>query len=66
MNKIVQKTEENYFGFTSPGTPKKNDLVEQGFYTLYFCVSVMMTYMGLHEKIKTGLWPKFATNITKL
>ena len=25
-----------------------------------------MAHSGLHENIKTGIWPKYATNVTKL
>ena len=46
------------FEFTSPGTPQKNGLVEQGFFTLYYRMRAMMMHMVLHEKLKIRIWPK--------
>ena len=58
--------EENKFEFTSQGTPQKNGVVEQGFSTLYSRMRAMMVYTGLHENLKTGLWPKCAATATKI
>ena len=34
-------------------------MVEQGFDTIYSQMYTMTTHMGLHENLKTVIWPKF-------
>ena len=71
----VKKTiEENYmknfeeikFKFTSPCTLQKNGVVEWVFATFYSQIQAMMEHAGLHEKLKTDLWPECASTTTKL
>ena len=52
LKKIARSiSEEIKFEFTSPGTPKKKGVVEQGFATLYYWVHTMMAHVELHKKL---------------
>ena len=62
----MKNSEEIKFEFMSPGTPQKNGVVEQGFAALYSRMRAMMTHMGLHKNLKTGLCPECAATATKL
>ena len=62
----AKNSEDIKFEFTSPGTPQKNGVVEQGFATLYASMHTMMEHAELNEKLKTVLWPKCAATATKL
>ena len=53
----VKNFEEIKFEFTSPGTPQKSSVVEWVFATLYSRMCTMMAHVGLHENLKTYLWP---------
>ena len=44
----------------------ENGVVEQAFNKLYFCMRVMMIHAGLHENIKTSLWPECTATIFEL
>ena len=61
-----KNSEEIKFGFIAPGTPQQNGIVEWVFAILYSWMRVMMAYVGLHENLKTGIWPKSAITATKL
>ena len=41
-------------------------MVEWGFETLYSRMRAMILHAGLHKKLDTGLWPKYASTATKL
>ena len=58
--------EEINFELISPGTPQKVCVVEPEFATLYSQIHAMMAHVGLHENLKTGIWPKRAATTTKL
>ena len=58
--------EEIKFEFTSTGTTQQNGVVERGFAKLYSRMHAMMAHVGLHENLKSGLWPKCAATSTKL
>ena len=65
LKKLRLKFEEIDFEFTPTGNPRKNDVIEWGFATLYSWMRMMMTHAGLHENLNTGLWPKCADTMTK-
>ena len=58
--------QEIKFEFTSLGNPQQNGMLERIFATLHSGMCVMMTQAGLHENLKTGLWPECAATTTKL
>ena len=66
QRKFHEELRKNKFEFTSPGTPHQNGVVEQVFASLYSRMRLMITHAGLHENIKTGIWPKCAATVTKL
>ena len=49
-----------------PGTSQKNGVVEGGFATLYSQMCAMMMQERLHYKIKTSVWTKCETTMTKI
>ena len=53
---FVKNFREIKFEFASPCNPQKNGFVERGFATIYSRMRAMMTHMGLHENLNTGLW----------
>ena len=54
------------YEFTSACTTQKNGVVGQVFATLYYWVCMMMGHEVLHENLKTGIWTKCASSMTKL
>ena len=70
-NKTLEENSANNFEeikceFMSPRTRQKNGVVERGFATLYYRMRAMMAHAGLHENLKTGLWPECAATATKI
>ena len=49
----------------SKGNPNKIDVAEQVFATLYYHMCAIMVHMGIHENLKTRIWPKCAAMATK-
>ena len=62
----AKNSDEIKLEFTSPGTPQKNGMAEQGFSTLYYRMSMMMSHMGIHENLKTDIWTNCMAIATKL
>ena len=58
--------QEIKFEFTSLGNPQQNGMLERIFATLHSVMCVMMTQVGLHENLRTGIWPDCAATATKL
>ena len=61
----VKNPKEIDFEFTSQVTPHQKYVVEWVFDTLYSWMRTMMSHMGLHWNLKTGLCPKYAATVTK-
>ena len=62
----MKNSEEIKFEFTSPGTPQKNDVIEQGFATRYSIMRAVMTNAGINENLKICLWTECAATPNKL
>ena len=50
----------------SPGTPRKNDIVEWVFARLYFHIHTIIMHTEIHENPKTVLWPECTATANKL
>ena len=61
-----EKPEEINSEFTSPCTPHKNGVVEQGFDIIHSHMCAMMAHTGVYENLNTDLWTECAATTNKI